>query len=34
VYPKRNDAGVYAPDAVQRQAVADALEFFDGYLKR
>jgi dipeptidyl aminopeptidase/acylaminoacyl peptidase len=33
VYVQRNEAGVYAPDAVQRQAVQDALEFFDGYLK-
>jgi dienelactone hydrolase len=33
VYPKRNDAGVYTPDAVQRQAVQDSIEFFDGYLK-
>jgi dienelactone hydrolase len=33
VYPKRNESGVYAPDAVQRQAVRDALEYFDGYLK-
>jgi len=33
VYPKRNEQGVYAPDAVQRQAVQDSLEFFDPYLK-
>ena len=25
--------GVYAPDAVQRQAVADSISFFDEYLK-
>jgi dienelactone hydrolase len=33
VYPERNGAGAYAPDAVQRQAVADVLAFFDRYLK-
>jgi dienelactone hydrolase len=33
VYVRRNSAGVYAPDAVQRQAVADCLSFFDTYLK-
>jgi dienelactone hydrolase len=33
VYPVRNAAGAYAPDAVQRQAVADTLAFFDKYLK-
>ena len=33
IYPVRNAAGVYAPDAVQRQAVADTLAFFDKYLK-
>ena len=33
VYVRRNEAGVYAPDAVQRQAVADSIAFFDGYLK-
>jgi dienelactone hydrolase len=32
VYPRRNEAGVYAPDAVQRQAVRDSLEFFARYL--
>ena len=34
VYPERNAAGVYEPDAVQRQAVADTLAFFDRYMKR
>jgi dienelactone hydrolase len=33
VYPVRNAEGVYAPDAVQRQAVADTIAFFDKYLK-
>jgi dienelactone hydrolase len=33
VYVRRNSAGVYAPDTVQRQAVADCLNFFDTYLK-
>jgi hypothetical protein len=33
VNPVRNAAGAYAPDAVQRQAVADTLVFFDKYLK-
>jgi dienelactone hydrolase len=33
VYVQRNAQGVYAPDAVQRQAVADSIAFFDGYLK-
>lgn len=33
VYVRRNSAGVYAPDPVQRQAVADCLSFFDTYLK-
>ncbi|MPZ37408.1 MAG: prolyl oligopeptidase family serine peptidase [Rhizobiales bacterium] len=33
VYVRRNEAGVYAPDAVQRQAVADSIAFFDSYLK-
>jgi dienelactone hydrolase len=32
IYSMRNAQGVYAPDDVQRQAVADSLEFFDGYL--
>jgi dienelactone hydrolase len=34
VYVARNSEGVYAPDAVQRQAVADSLEYFDGFLGR
>jgi hypothetical protein len=33
VYPTRNAEGVYEPDAVQRQAVADTIAFFDKYLK-
>jgi dienelactone hydrolase len=33
VYVQRNAQGVYVPDAVQRQAVADSIAFFDGYLK-
>jgi len=32
VYVRRNAAGAYAPDAVQRQAVADSIAFFDEYL--
>jgi dienelactone hydrolase len=33
VYVRRNASGIYAPDAVQRQAVADSITFFDEYLK-
>src|SRR5436190_10543918 len=33
VYVQRNAEGVYAPDAVQVQAVADSIAFFDAYLK-
>ncbi len=33
VYPLRNADGAYAPDALQRQAVADVLAFFDKYMK-
>jgi dienelactone hydrolase len=33
VYVRRNAKGVYAPDAVQIQAVTDSLAFFDAYLK-
>ncbi len=33
VYVRRNSEGVYAPDPVQRQAVADSIGFFDAYLK-
>ena len=34
VYPEREAGGDYASDAVQRQAVADTLAFFDRYMKR
>lgn len=34
VYPSRNTAGAYAPDAVQREAVRDSLGFFDAYMNR
>ena len=33
VYVTRNAAGAYAPDSVQRQAVAESIAFFDQYLK-
>jgi dienelactone hydrolase len=33
VYVRRNPQGVYAPDAVQTQAVADSITFFDKYCK-
>ena len=33
VYVRRNEKGVYAPDAVQIQAVTNSLAFFDAYLK-
>jgi dienelactone hydrolase len=33
VYVARNGAGVYEPDAVQREAVADSIEFFDRHLQ-
>jgi dienelactone hydrolase len=33
VYPERDPGGDYAPDAVQAQAVADTLAFFDRHLK-
>lgn len=33
IYPERGADGAYAPDAVQRQAFADTLAFFDKYLK-
>jgi dienelactone hydrolase len=33
VFVKRGSDGVYAPDAVQRQAVQDSIAFFDEYLK-
>lgn len=32
-YVSRNDDGEYAPDPVQREAVADAIAFFDAHLK-
>ncbi len=34
VYPVRNADGTFTPDAVQREAVADTLAFFDKYMKR
>jgi dienelactone hydrolase len=34
VYVRRNDAGIYDPDAVQIQAVDDSIAFFDRYLKQ
>ena len=33
VYVQRNDKGVYAPDAVQREAVRDSIAWFDKYLQ-
>ena len=33
VYVRRNADGDYMPDAVQRQAVADSISYFDEYLK-
>ncbi len=33
VYVQRNDAGVYAPDEVQLEAVNDSLAFFDRHMK-
>jgi dienelactone hydrolase len=33
VYPVRNPDGGYTPDAVQREAVADVIAFFDRYVK-
>src|SRR5215470_18035193 len=33
VYVRRNDAGVYDPDAVQIRAVDDSIAFFDKHLK-
>jgi hypothetical protein len=32
VYVQRNEDGLYAPDAVQRQAVSDSIGFFDAHL--
>ena len=34
VFPRRNEKGVYDPDPVQRQAVKDALAYFDLCLKK
>jgi dienelactone hydrolase len=34
IYPVRNADGTFTPDAVQRQALADTLAFFDKYMKR
>jgi dienelactone hydrolase len=34
VFVRRNQQGVYAPDAIQRQAVADSIAYFDGCLKK
>jgi hypothetical protein len=34
VYVRRNDAGIYDPDAVQVQAVDDSIAFFDKHLKQ
>ena len=34
VYVRRNDKGVYDPDAVQVQAVEDSIAFFDKHLKK
>jgi hypothetical protein len=34
IYPVRNADGSFTPDALQRQAFADTLAFFDKYLKR
>lgn len=33
VFVRRNGEGVYAPDAVQAQAIGDSIAFFDKYLK-
>jgi hypothetical protein len=33
VYVRRNDAGAYAPDPMQVQAVRDSIAFFDEYMK-
>ena len=33
VFVRRNSEGVYAPDAVQTQAIRDSIGFFDTYLK-
>jgi len=33
IYARRNEAGIYAPDALQIQAVEDSIAYFDRYLK-
>ena len=33
VYPIRSADGEYAPDTVQRKAVADSMAYFDKYMK-
>jgi len=33
VFVRRNAEGLYAPDAVQAQAIGDSIEFFNAYLK-
>jgi dienelactone hydrolase len=33
VYVRRNDAGLYAPDAVQLEGVKDSIAFFDKHMK-
>jgi dienelactone hydrolase len=33
VYVRRNEAGVYAPDAMQAEAVRDSIAFFDSHMK-
>jgi dienelactone hydrolase len=33
VYVRRNEAGAYAPDAMQTEAVRDSIAFFDSYMK-
>jgi hypothetical protein len=34
VFPWRNDAGAYAPNALAKEAVTDSIAFFDEYLKQ
>jgi dienelactone hydrolase len=34
IYPERDAGGSYAPDAVQKEAVADVLAFFDSHMKK
>ena len=33
LFVKRNDKGVYAPDALQLQIIQDSIAYFDRYLK-